>query len=194
MCMIGPYYSNMFMKHLQRIKDYMKLGWKNSPLCILCNVEDSNMHRFDYCMNVQECFSWIRKYFFYLCGMNIDSLLKILSLDLPKVNIKVKNTLCIIISSYITRFWFTRDKSEWLIVNLKAKIIRDQKIKLKILKDKAKKVFTENYTEGRCKCELIKSFLVLICTSRLIKGIEHCMIFLFVCSKLLFLNIVGILL
>ena len=123
---------------------------KNSPLCDICNIEDSNIHRFYYCMDVQECLSWLRRVIFYFCGMNIDSLLKILSLDLPKVNIKVKNTLNIIICSYITCVWYNRENKEHLVSNLKAKIIRDQKIKIKILKDKAKNVFTENY----CKSEI----------------------------------------
>ena len=121
---------------------------RNNSLCELCNIEDSNIHRFYYCMDVQECLSWIRKVIFYLCGMNIGSLLKILSLDLPKVNVKVKNTLCIIICSYITAVWFNRDKKEYLLENLKAKIIRDQKIKMEILKDKAKNVFTGNYCKS----------------------------------------------
>ena len=101
-------------------------------------------------MTVQESLSWLRKAIFYLCGMNIGSLLKVLSLDLPKVNVKVKNTLCIVICNYITNVWFNRDKNEYLLENLKAKIIRDQKIKIMILKDKAKNVFTENYCNINC--------------------------------------------
>ena len=77
--------------------------------------------------------------------MSFDSLLKVLSLDLPKVNIKVKNTLYIIITSYITCTWTSRENIEYVIGNLKAKIIRDQKLKMRILKGKAKDVFTENY-------------------------------------------------
>ena len=80
--------------------------------------------------------------------MNIDSMLKILLLDLPKVNVKVKNTLCIIVSSYIANTWFNRDKQEYLVDSLKAKIVRDQKINMKILRDKGVKVFTENYCKS----------------------------------------------
>ena len=99
-------------------------------------------------MSVQECLSWLRRIIFYLCEMNIDSILEILSLDLPKVNIRVKNTLNIIICSYITCVWYNRDKNEYLIENLRAKLIRDQKMNIEILKEKAKNVFTENYCKS----------------------------------------------
>ena len=140
---------------LPTYKRLYELRIRNNYLCDLCHVEDSNIHRFYYCMSVQECLSWLRKLIFYLCNMNIGSLIKILSMDLPMVNTKVKNTLCIIIVSYISTVWFNRDKMEYLIPNLKAKIIRDQKLKMMILKDKAKNVFTENYC---------KSNIEFICT------------------------------
>ena len=121
---------------------------KTVPLCTKCQVEDSNIHKFYYCQSVQECLVWVRRLIFYLCGMNIDSMLKILSLDLPKVNIKVKNTLCIIICSYITNTWFNRDNTEFIVNSLKAKIVRDQKLNMKVLKDKGGNVFTENYCKN----------------------------------------------
>ena len=121
---------------------------RNNPLCNFCDAEDSNIHRFYYCYRIQECLKWIRKLFFYFCGMNVNSLLKILSFDLPKVNLKVKNTLCIIISSFISCTWYNREKLESIIFILKAKIVRDQKLKLRILGDNFNKVFTENYCKS----------------------------------------------
>ena len=89
--------------------------------------------------------------------MTFDILLKVLSLDLPKVNVKVKNTLCIIITSYITCTWTSRENIEYVTANLKAKIIRDQRLKMNILKEKAKDVFTENYCKPNIEfiCTLI---------------------------------------
>ena len=63
----------------------------------------------------------------------------------PYPNIKVKNTLCIIITSYIACTWSNRNNIEYLVINFKAKLIRDQKLRMMILKEKAKKIFTENY-------------------------------------------------
>ena len=123
---------------------------EDSPLCATCNVEDSNIHRFYFCQKVQDCLDWLRKLIFYFCGINCNSLLKIMSFDLPGIHVKNKNTLCIIISSYIACTWYNRDNLDYLTNKLKAKIIRDQKIKLLILGPKANSIFTENY----CKSDI----------------------------------------
>ena len=53
---------------------------EDSPLCKFCQIEDSNIHRFYYCGTVKECLSWLRKVLFYICGIQLGSLLKILYL------------------------------------------------------------------------------------------------------------------
>ena len=118
---------------------------ETSPLCTTCKIEDSNILRFYFCQKVQDCLVWLRKLIFYFCGLNCNSLLQILSFDLPRINIKCKNTLCIIISSYIACAWYNRKDLDYITNKLKAKIIRDQKLKLMILGQKAKDLFTENY-------------------------------------------------
>ena len=80
--------------------------------------------------------------------MNVNSLLQILSFDLPKVNNQVKNTLCIIISSYVACIWYNRDNILVISHDLKAKIIKDQRLKMRILGEKANKVFTDNYCQN----------------------------------------------
>ena len=121
---------------------------RNNPQCEFCDVEDSNIHRFYYCCKVQECLNWMRKLISYLCSMNVDSLMKILSFDLPKVNINIKNTLCIILSNYIGCIWFNRDNLENIIHVFRARIIKDQKLNMKILGEKADKVFSSNYCKN----------------------------------------------
>ena len=79
--------------------------------------------------------------------MNLNSLLKILYFDLPKVNVKIRNTLCIIISSYISCTWYNRDNLDNIINVIKGKLARDQGINLKILGEKACKIFTEKYVK-----------------------------------------------
>ena len=121
----------------------IRLG--DNAQCRFCEVEDSNIHRFYYCYKMQDCLQWMRKLIFYLCGLNLTSLLKILSFEFPKVNVRTQNTLCIIVSSYISCTWYNRENIESMIYIFKAKIIRDQRLKLSILGDKAKFVFTDNY-------------------------------------------------
>ena len=68
-----------------------------------------------------------------------------MSFDIHKVNRKVKNTLIVIISSYVACIWYNRNRLESICYILKAKIIRDQKLNMKILGGKSYKIFTDNY-------------------------------------------------
>ena len=118
---------------------------RNDSLCEHCQIEDSIIHRFYHCQTVRESLSWLKKAISYLCGINYNDLSRIIFLELPKIDIRSKNTLCIIICSFIACVWFERNNLEQLIYTLKAKIIKDQKLNLMILKQKAKKIFSENY-------------------------------------------------
>ena len=80
---------------------------------------------------------------FYLCGINTnyEQFYQFMSFDIPKVNIKVKGTLILIISSCIACIWYNRTNLDSIFYILKAKIIRDQKLNMKLLG----RVFTDNY-------------------------------------------------
>ena len=93
-------------------KRLCQIGRKENAQCRFCEVEESNIHKFYYCYKMQDCLQWMRKLIFYFCGLNLTSLLEILSFEFPKVNIRVKNTLCIIRSSYISCKWYNREKIE----------------------------------------------------------------------------------
>ena len=79
--------------------------------------------------------------------MNMDSLMRILSFDIPKVNIRNKNTLCIILSNYIACVWFNRNNLENIIYVFRARLIKEQKLNIRILGKKANKIFSNNYCE-----------------------------------------------
>ena len=115
-----------------------------------CDKEDTIIHKFNECEIMQECLNWLRRLIMYFCDMNTnqESLSKMIFFDVPKVNIKVKNTLIIILSSYVACTWYNRHRLEIICNILKAKIIRDQKLNMEILGDKAKKIFTENYCKS----------------------------------------------
>lgn len=140
---------NIMFKYMVEIlttnKRLAQIRLRDSPLCEVCKVEDSNIHKFYYCSLVQEFIIWLRKLIFYICGVNFESLLKILMLDLPKIDERNVNSFCIIISSYIACIWFNRKKMDNVKYCLKAKIIKDQRINMKILGAKAYKVFSDNY-------------------------------------------------
>ena len=118
---------NIMFKYLHEIlptnKRLNQIRIRDSPLCEFCNVEDSNIHRFYYCCQIQECIIWLKKLIFYVCGIQIDSLLKIMSLNIPKIEIRNRNSLCIIITCYITTVWYHREDLTYIIQIVKANIV-----------------------------------------------------------------------
>ena len=66
-------------------------------------------------------------------------------LEFPKIDKRNVNSLCVIISSYIATVWFNRKNDENLIYIFKAKIIKDQRLNMKILDIKALRIFSDNY-------------------------------------------------
>ena len=65
---------------------------------------------------------------FYFCNINFkDNLLKLLFFEIPKIDKKVQNTVCIIISAYISCIWYNREDTNSIIYKFKAKIIKEQK-------------------------------------------------------------------
>ena len=140
---------NVMFKFLYEIlptnKRLHQIRQRDSPLCEVCNVEDSNVHRFYYCSLVQDCISMLRKLIFYICGVNVDSLLKMLMLDIPKFHKKNVNSLCVLVANYVSCVWFNRDKLDTIIHCFKAKVIKDQCNNMRILGTKACKIFSDNY-------------------------------------------------
>ena len=118
---------------------------RNDPLCENCHTEDTIIYRFYQCQTVQESLSWLRKTIFYLCGTNINDLSRAMYLELPRIDKRNRNTLGLVICSYIVCVWYKRNSLDQLLYTLKAKIIRDQKLNLMILKQKAEKIYSENY-------------------------------------------------
>ena len=128
-------------------KRLAQIRCRNNSNCDTCNQEDTIKHKFYECFIIQECLCWVRRLVVYLCGINTnhEQFYRFMSFDIPKVNIKVKNTLIIIISSCIACIWYNRTNLDSIFYILKAKIIRDQKLNMKFLGDKASRAFTDNY-------------------------------------------------
>ena len=103
---------NILFKYLYEIlptnKRLNQIRIEDSPLCKTCKVEDSNVHRFYFCGTIKECLSWLRKVILYICGIQVESFLKILSLDLPKIEKRNMNALCVLVAGYISTVWYNR--------------------------------------------------------------------------------------
>ena len=122
------------------------MGSRISSNCEICDLEEENIHMFLYCCKVQSCVDLVYRILFYFCNMNFkDHLLKLLFLEIPRVEKRIRNTICITMSSYISCIWYNRDNSEHLLNKLKSKIIREQKYHKLVLKGKIQDIFTENY-------------------------------------------------
>ena len=119
---------------------------KDSPNCDHCtNNEDSNIHRFYYCHKVQDCIGLVKKIIYYLCGIQTNSLLRMLYLDVPKIEVKNKNCLCIVISTYIATVWLYRDKIDDIKYIFRSNIIKTQRLHMRLFGRKASGLFPENY-------------------------------------------------
>ena len=147
---INIYDRHVLFKYIHEIlpnnKKLYNMRSKASPNCETCEVEESNIHMFMYCYKVQECINLLYRILFYFCNINFkDNLLKLLFFEFPGIDKKIRNTLNIIMSSYISCVWFNREDARYIQYKFKIKIIKGQKYHKLILKNKINDVFTENY-------------------------------------------------
>ena len=94
---------------------------------------------------IQECIVLLRKFLFYIGGIQTNSLLKILYLDIPKIDKRNMNSICVIISCYISTVWFNRTDLRFIKNIIKANIVKMQKFHRVILGSNMERVFSEKY-------------------------------------------------
>ena len=78
-------------------------------------------------------------------GVKINSMLKLLYLDIPRIDKKNMNSICCIVSCYISSVWYNREDLTYIKGIVKARLIKGQRFHMTLLGEKAKKVFSENY-------------------------------------------------
>ena len=69
-------------------KRLKEINLRQDPKCNYCDAEDSNMHKFLYCIKVQSSVQWLTKYIENICYIKVNSLFKFLFLEFPYVNKK----------------------------------------------------------------------------------------------------------
>ena len=96
---------------------------RGDAICNNCDQVDTIRHKFYDCRVMQECLNWLRRLTMYMCNMNTDhnSFAQFMSFDIPRFEAKIKNTLTIILRSYIACTWYNRDRLEVIGYILKAK-------------------------------------------------------------------------
>ena len=93
---------------------------KQDSSCNFCQTEDSNMHKFLYCYKIQSSVQWLTKFIENVCNIRVNSLFKFLFLEFPYINIKMVNTLTVIMCCYISCIWLYRDNLEFHDKKLKS--------------------------------------------------------------------------
>ena len=138
-------------EYLPNNKRLYNIGHRLSPNCDICEVEETNVHMFLYCFKVQDCLRLLYRVIFYLCNINAQGImLKCLFFDFPKVDVKIRNTLNIIMSTYISVIWYNRDVAEnfyYTKQKFKEKLLYQQNLHKLALNDRIFDIFTVNYSE-----------------------------------------------
>ena len=138
-------YINEILPNNKRLKHIRS---RDSTWCDYCiNVEDSNIHRFYFCGKVQESLSFLRNVIYYICGVQIDSMIRILSLDIPKIENRNKNCLYILLSCYVSSVWLNRENIDNMKYIVKSNIIKTQRFHMQLLGRKADAIFSKNYCQ-----------------------------------------------
>ena len=118
-----------------------------SSNCNFCQNEDSNIHKFYECFKIQRAIKMLKKLIEHITSMRFQSIAKLLYLELPNINIKIKNSINIIICNFITCTWFNRENLEHMEEKIISKIWKEKEFLLVVLKHKASKVLCKKYIE-----------------------------------------------
>ena len=82
-------------------KRLAQIGFRDNSNCDVFNIKDSNIHITYFSSKIHRSLSFIKKVILYSCGFQTENFIRLLFLDIPITNKKTKNTLCVLISSYM---------------------------------------------------------------------------------------------
>ena len=89
----------------KRLKDIRQVP---SATCDHCTNEESNIHIVYQCERYIDVINWFKNILRNVCGLRNPQLMKLLFLDIPKVNRKCKNVIIMLVSTYIVSMWQAR--------------------------------------------------------------------------------------
>ena len=142
---------NITYKFLHEIlptnKNLKQMRINQDAKCKYCPEEDSHLHKFLYCPNIQESIQWLTGFIEDICSIKVHNLLNFVMLDFPYINKRMVNTLSVIMCSYLSCIWLNRDDMDYIGKKLKAKIIRERSFLKYLLKEKFCKIFCIRYND-----------------------------------------------
>ena len=118
-----------------------------SDLCDVCGVPETNIHMMSQCRGISVVKNFLVRLFahFEFYSVNMAQLIKLIMLDLPKMEKKRKNTIIFVTSLYIACIWYGRSSKHQILSSLKASILREKRILVEILQDKLIDLFIEPF-------------------------------------------------
>ena len=128
-------------------KRLYEMQMKNSPNCNYCQNEDTNIHKFYNCYKINKAVKWIKNCIEYMSNMRFQSIVNLLYLELPRVQRRTKNVLCIIICNFITCIWNNRDNLDFIEDKIIIKVWNERNFLMKLLKGKEKEILCKRYCE-----------------------------------------------
>ena len=120
----------------KRLKDIRSIACSK---CDYCTQEESNIHVVYQCERYTEVATWFKNILYTFCELRNPQLIKLSFLIIPKVNLKLKNTVLFLISTYIVSIWQSRQNNMDPYVSIryiKGKILQKQRIMKYLLGDK----------------------------------------------------------
>ena len=117
----------------------------NSPLCLLCNSIENQLHMFVEYKKIKNVLLYFKDLLNKICSIKNHDITKILHLNF-KANKRQSNTAILLTTAYIKCVWYNRSQTTYLEIQVyKTRILKQHHLLEMILRGNMTKFLTENY-------------------------------------------------
>ena len=120
----------------KRLKDIHSIACSK---CDYCTQEESNIHVVYQCEHYIEVTTWFKRILYTFCELRDPQLIKLSFLIMPKLNLKMKNTVIFLMSTYIVSIWQSRQNNMDPYISIKyikGKMLHKQRMVKYLLGDR----------------------------------------------------------
>ena len=110
-------------------------------------IVDGTSHRFFQCQKTKGAVLWLKRVIEHISNMKFQSIESLLYFNFPKIHKKVLNSMCKIISDFISVIWLCRENLDFVTEKIIAKVYNDKRFLNGLLKEKFNDVFCKKYSE-----------------------------------------------
>ena len=119
-----------------------QIGLSASNLCNQCQVPETNKHMVYQCEDITEVKDFLIRLLRHLGFLEVE-MEKLIIMDLPKLDKKLKCSTIFILSIYVVTIWYGRTNKSLILRSFICNIIAEKKLIEKVLGDKFRSCFTE---------------------------------------------------